>query len=201
MKMMSKRAQIYWEIILLISDKLFFQLAIRSPPLKQLVITVLMITKEVDQRRIFFSQGRVHTYPKLEIGVLGNLKNIESRKISLLGKGSSLSVPASMDPSKENSGFPDVQGDLDAATILKQIRISNLKNVIIGQLNINSLRNKIHDLAELMKGNLDILVITETKLDYTFPEKQFLIPGYQKPFRTDRNVNGGGVMIYLITLN
>ena len=56
--------------------------------------------------------------------------------------------------------------------------MENLKNIIIGQLNINSLRNKFYDLAELMKGKLDILVITETKLDNTFPEKQFFIPGY-----------------------
>ena len=71
---------------------------------------------------------------------------------------------------------------LDAFTILKNIRVENLKNIIIGQLNINSLRNKIQDLPELMKGNLDIVVLTETKLDSTFPEKQFLIPGYKKPF-------------------
>ena len=144
-----------------------------------------------------FSQGRVYTYPKLEIGILGNLRNIERRKISLLRKGSSLSVPASLDPSKESSGSPDVQGDLDAATILKQIRISNLKNVIIGQLNVNSLRNKFYALLELIPGNVDILVITETKLDDTFPEKQFLISGYKKPYRLDRNISGGGVMIYV----
>ena len=102
-----------------------------------------------------------------------------------------------MDPSKENSGFPDVQGDLDAATILKQICISNLKNVVIGQLNVNSLRNKFYALLELIPGNVDILVITETKLDDTFPEKQFLIAGYKKPYRLDRNISGGGVMIYV----
>ena len=72
-----------------------------------------------------------------------------------------------------------------------------MKNVIVGQLNINSLRNKFNELVELMRGRLDILVLTETKLDHTFPEKQFLIPGYKKPFRLDRNVNGGGVMIYV----
>ena len=72
-----------------------------------------------------------------------------------------------------------------------------MKNIIIGHLNINSLRNKFHDLAELMKGNLDILVVTETKLDHTFPEKQFLIPGYKKPFRADRNKDGGGVMVFV----
>ena len=81
--------------------------------------------------------------------------------------------------------------------ILKNIRIGNMKNIIIGHLNINSLRNKFHDLVELMKGNLDILVVTETKLDHTFPEKQFLIPGYKKPFRADRNKDGGGVMVFV----
>ena len=92
--------------------------------------------------------------------------------------------------------IPDTS-TLDAFTTLKNIRIENLKNIIIGQLNINSLRNKIQDLAELMRDKLDILVLTETKLDNTFPEKQFLIPGYKKPFRADRNRNGGGVMIYV----
>ena len=75
--------------------------------------------------------------------------------------------------------------------------MENLKNIIIGQLNINSLRNKFYDLAELIKGKLDILVITETKLDSTFPEKQFFIPGYKKPFRADRNKDGGGVIIFV----
>ena len=69
--------------------------------------------------------------------------------------------------------------------------------MIIGQLNINSLRNKFHALVEIMHGNLDVLVITETKLDHTFPENQFLIPGYKKPYRKDRNRNGGGVMVYV----
>ena len=87
--------------------------------------------------------------------------------------------------------------DHDGFTQLKNIRMRNMKNVIIGQLNINSIRNKLESLAELTRGNLDILVITETKLDHTFPEKQFLIPGYRKPFRQDRNKFGGGVMIYV----
>ena len=70
--------------------------------------------------------------------------------------------------------------DKDASTILKSIRIKNLKNVIVGQLNINSLRYKFHDLVELIHGNIDIMVLTETKLDGTFPVKQFLMPGYKQ---------------------
>ena len=48
-----------------------------------------------------------------------------------------------------------------------------------------------------MKGNLDILIITETKLDETFPKIQFCIDGYAPPFRVDRTKNGGGFIIYV----
>ena len=60
------------------------------------------------------------------------------------------------------------------------MRIKNVNNVIIGHLNINSLRNKFSPLVELIQGNLDILIIGETKLDDTFPEEQFKINGYKK---------------------
>ena len=44
---------------------------------------------------------------------------------------------------------------------------------------------------------IDILVIGETKLDESFPANQFRINGFKKPYRKDRNTNGGGVMIYV----
>ena len=44
---------------------------------------------------------------------------------------------------------------------------------------------------------LDILIITETKLDDTFPVSQFHIDGFSKPYRLDRDRNGGGVIIYV----
>ena len=39
----------------------------------------------------------------------------------------------------------------------------------------------------LSQGKADILVLTETKLDNFFPTNRFLIEGYLKPFRLDRN--------------
>ena len=42
-----------------------------------------------------------------------------------------------------------------------------------------------------------MLIVTETKLDPSFPSGQFLIDGFAKPFRRDRNKNGGGVMIFI----
>ena len=48
-----------------------------------------------------------------------------------------------------------------------------------------------------MSDNIDILFIAETKLDSTFTTAQFLIDGFQKPIRFDRNGQGGGLMIYI----
>ena len=40
-------------------------------------------------------------------------------------------------------------------------------------------------------------MISETKLDSSFPDGQFLIPGYSSPYRLDRNCRGGGTMLYV----
>ena len=40
-------------------------------------------------------------------------------------------------------------------------------------------------------------MISESKLDDSFPEGQFLIEGFGKPFRLDRNKNGGGIMLFV----
>ena len=72
-----------------------------------------------------------------------------------------------------------------------------MENIIIAHLNINSLRNKFDALVHIINGNVDILVIVETKLDQTFPENQFRINGFKKPYRRDRTANGGGIMIFV----
>ena len=64
-------------------------------------------------------------------------------------------------------------------------------------LNINSLRLKFDSLAQKITGNVDILMISETKLDNSFPEGRFLIEGCSKPYRIERNCHGGGIMLYL----
>ena len=48
---------------------------------------------------------------------------------------------------------------------LKKLRIKNLNRVIISQININSIRNKIELLSEAVFGNIDILMVSETKID------------------------------------
>ena len=48
-----------------------------------------------------------------------------------------------------------------------------------------------------IKGNIDVLMISETKLDDSFPSMQFLIEGYGPPYRLDRNSHGGGILVYV----
>ena len=44
---------------------------------------------------------------------------------------------------------------------------------------------------------MDILLVSETKLDDTCPPEQFSIEGYTEPIRLDRNSNGGGLMFFI----
>ena len=56
---------------------------------------------------------------------------------------------------------------------LHEIRIKNANRLIIGHLNVNSLRNKFEMLEELIKDKIDILLISETKLDRNTNYKYF----------------------------
>ena len=57
----------------------------------------------------------------------------------------------------------------DPKQILKNIRNSNVNNMTFGHLNINSLRNKFDQLTEMVKVFVDIFLISESKLDDSFP--------------------------------
>ena len=55
-------------------------------------------------------------------------------------------------------------------TELKNIRLKNVNDIIIiAQININSIELLSHHVS----GNIDILIITKTKLDKSFPSGQF----------------------------
>ena len=62
----------------------------------------------------------------------------------------------------------------------------------MGYLNINHLDNKFVPLVSLIKSNLDVILISETKIDSSFPPSQFTIEGYAQPFRKDRDRFGEG---------
>ena len=68
--------------------------------------------------------------------------------------------------------------------------LNKADRLIIGQLNINSLRNKFEMLREIVHDKLDILLVSETKVDPLFPSSQFAIEGFSSPLLLDKYFSG-----------
>ena len=77
------------------------------------------------------------------------------------------------------------------------VQRENLNRVILAQLNINSIQSKFDLLAEGIKGKVDVYMMSETKIDETFPSRQFFIKGFTPPYRLDWNCHGGGILVYV----
>ena len=84
----------------------------------------------------------------------------------------------------------DMLDPLNPRNVLKLLKSRNTERIIISQININSLRYKFNELVSIIHGNVDILIITETKLDDTFTNSQFKIEGFSYPYRLDRTKEG-----------
>ena len=67
----------------------------------------------------------------------------------------------------------------------------------MGHLNINSVRNKFEALTYITDNNIDLLLISETKLDDSFPTAQFQMKGFSVPYRYDRNGKSGGLLLHM----
>ena len=79
-------------------------------------------------------------------------------------------------------------------------RLKHPRNPLIGYLNINSLRNNIVDAREVFgKLQLDHFVLSETKLDDSFPSAKFYIENFTLNTRNrrDRDKNGGGLIEFV----
>ena len=83
----------------------------------------------------------------------------------------------------------------DANIGLKVMKENSPNKTIVGHLNINSLRNKFEALEFIINRNLDIILLSETKLDDLFPSAQFMLKNFGIPYRFDRNSNGGGLLL------
>ena len=82
--------------------------------------------------------------------------------------------------------------------ILRKLRLKYPRNSLVGYLNINSLRNKIIDVREMIgRLQLDCSVIRETKLDSSFPSAQFHIGDDEIRNRRDRDKSGGGLIEFV----
>ena len=82
--------------------------------------------------------------------------------------------------------------------ILRKLRLKYPRNHFIGYLNINSLRNEIIIVREMIgRVQLDYFVISETKLDSSFPSAQFHIGDYEIRNRRARDKSGGRLIEFV----
>ena len=72
--------------------------------------------------------------------------------------------------------------------------MKNIGRLILAHININSISYKFDQLVYGIKGKVVVFMITQTKLDDSFPTMQFNIEGYYT-FRLDRNEYEGGILL------
>ena len=78
--------------------------------------------------------------------------------------------------------------------MLNKFKLKNKSRLVIGHLNINSLPGKFGQLKLIIGKNIEILVITKTKIYSIFPRSEFIIDEFSMPYRFDRNRLGRGVI-------
>ena len=84
-----------------------------------------------------------------------------------------------------------------AKSVLKRLPSNHTQQIIIGHLNISSIKNKLDRMKPMLLDDIDILMVTETKLDDFFPASHFNVEGFSTPFRLDGNKNGRGIILYI----
>ena len=80
---------------------------------------------------------------------------------------------------------------------LQRVRTENPSRTILGQININRMRNRFDLLMSIIKNEIDIFMISETKIDNSFQISQFTMTGYSIPLRLDRTSHGGGILLFV----
>ena len=61
---------------------------------------------------------------------------------------------------------------------------------------LNSVTNKFSSLQQNFLSKIDILLLSETKIDDSFPDSQFFAKGF-KMYRKNRTKTGGGILLYV----
>jgi len=97
-----------------------------------------------------------------------------------------------------DTGFVDNISTMDVPfEKLRNIRTGAPRNIILGHININSVRHKFSELKVILcECLLDILIISEVKLDETFSSELFNIDGFCV-YRLDYSARSGGILIYV----
>ena len=99
--------------------------------------------------------------------------------------------------SLSSSDCPDKQFNGISFSTLHKLRKSNPFRVMVGHIKVNSVRKKFEPLKEMNNYNIDIFLVSETKLVDTFLVGQFYFDGYSAPYLLGTTSHGGGIFLYI----
>ena len=134
----------------------------------------------------FLNRGKLHLNKKDSALLSRNIANV-LKYIWYTSDSDGYFIDTKISGNNEMSG-------LDS---LKAVCLQNPKTIIFCYINIKSVRNKFGSLYSLISSHVDILSIAEAKLDYSFPNTQFLTPNFHQPFRLDISRNNGGLLVFV----
>ena len=125
--------------------------------------------------KLFFKSSRLVSLSKNTLSFEKiNISNLNSEKLD--NSEINLTYPSNRSNSRSINN-----ASLNSLSELSKLRLHNVNRVLIGNLNINSIKNKSDHLKGTALKCIDILNLTETKLDETFPISQFVMDGFSKP--------------------
>ena len=114
------------------------------------------------------------------------------------------SLPPLSDSFFENSTLEENRDEVESESVdetwsdFDQIARNNVSNFKLGHINANSIGGfKFHEIRSwLLSGRFDVLTISESKIDETFPDSMFHVDGFRL-CRCDRKAGGGGLLVYV----
>ena len=60
---------------------------------------------------------------------------------------------------------------------------------------LREIKNKFSDILCSVENNLDVIIISETKLGSSFSDSQFLLERMKKPYRLNVSAKKGGLLV------
>ena len=82
--------------------------------------------------------------------------------------------------------------------VLSKMKIQIPYKFMIAHLNVNAISNKSDSISFMIKINVVILLISETKLDVSFPAAQIKMLALRMSYLYDRDSSGGELFSYIV---
>ena len=149
-------------------------------------------SKSLNESKLYFNRQGMRAFAENISGFLTKLNWHQYRNGNILTKVSRKEFQLNV------SNFNDsVSPSKDISSYEYELLSGIFNRSDCAQLNISSVRNKFDSLVNITNHNIDILMISEAKLDSSFPVRKILIHGFSEPYKLCRKSNGGGILVYI----